>query len=282
MGMTRPSIRPQGPPLPIKGDLRLPTALSLLVVGVMAVASLAGWFFSSALYPTEEALQSFAANDIVNLFIGVPILLGSMALARRGKLIGLLFWPGGLLYPLYNYLAYLVGVPIGWPSLAYLALILASLIALILLLGGMDAGAIQARLQGAVHERLGGGALAVFGVFVVLRDLGVLVSAQTDPSVNLALELPVLVADFVLSVVWIGVGVQLWRRRALGYTLGAGLLFQASMLFVGLIAYFLLQPGLTGAPLPVVDILVVAGMGLLCFIPLALFTRGVIHREHRL
>jgi len=248
----------------------------------MAVASLAGWFFSSALYPTEEALQSFAANDIVNIFIGVPILLGSMALARRGKLIGLLFWPGGLLYPLYNYLAYLVGVPIGWASLAYLALILASLIALILLLGGMDAGAIQARLQGAVHERLGGGALAVFGVFVVLRDLGVLVSAQTDPSVNLALELPVLVADLVLSVVWIGVGVQLWRRRALGYTLGAGLLFQASMLFVGLIAFLLLQPVLTDVPLAMVDVVVVALMGLICFVPLALFTRGVIHRERRL
>ena len=56
MGMTRPSIQPQGPSLPVKGDLKLPTALSLLVVVVMAVASLAGWFFSSALYPTPQAI----------------------------------------------------------------------------------------------------------------------------------------------------------------------------------------------------------------------------------
>jgi hypothetical protein len=279
MGMTRPSFLSQSPPLSVKGNLRLPTALSLLVVVVVAAASLAGWFFSSALYPTPQAIQSFVANDVVNLFLGLPVLLASMAAARRGKLIGLLFWPGGLLYVFYNYLAYLVGVPLGWPWLLYLPLVLASLAALLLLLRQIDGAKVRARLQGGVHERFGGGALVLFGVFVVLRDLGVLVSAQTDATVNLALELPVIIADLVLSIAWIVVGVQLWRRRSLGYTLGPGMLFQGSMLFVGVIVYFLLQPLLAGTPLAVVDIVVLAVMSLLCILPLALVVRGVLQRD---
>jgi hypothetical protein len=34
--------------------------------------------------------------------IGLPILRGSMGLARRGKLLGLLLWPGALFYVLYH------------------------------------------------------------------------------------------------------------------------------------------------------------------------------------
>jgi hypothetical protein len=150
---------------------------------------------------------------------------------------------------------------------------------LILLVSRLDGAALRARLHGALHERFAGGALVLFGVFVLLRDLSVLAGAQTDATVNLALELPVIVADFGLSIAWIVVGVQLWRQRALGYKLGAGMLFQGSMLFVGVIAYFLLQPALAGTPLAVADIAVLAATSLLCFIPLARVGRGILQRD---
>jgi len=67
-------------------DTTLAYALSLLIALMMAGMSLAVLFFQSAIYPTEETRQSFVANDVVNLFIGLPILLASMALSRRGKL----------------------------------------------------------------------------------------------------------------------------------------------------------------------------------------------------
>ena len=63
---------------------------------------------------------------------------------------------------------------------------------------------------------------------------------------------------------------------ALGYVGGTGLLFQASMLFIGLIAVLILQPFFSDAPFLPVDVLVVFLMGLICFIPFALFVRGVI------
>jgi hypothetical protein len=71
-------------------------------------------------------------------------------------------------------------------------------------------------------------------------------------------------------------GALLWRRQALGYVAGAGLLFQASMLFIGLIVFLLLQPALTGAPFALADVVVIAIFGLVCFVPFALFTRGLV------
>jgi hypothetical protein len=70
--------------------------------------------------------------------------------------------------------------------------------------------------------------------------------------------------------------VLLWRRRPLGYVTGMGLLFQASMLFVGLLALFVLQPLLTALPFRAVDFVVTLALSLICFIPFGLFVRGVL------
>jgi hypothetical protein len=57
---------------------------------------------------------------------------------------------------------------------------------------------------------------------------------------------------------------------------GLGLLFQASMLFVGLVAFLLLRPLLSTVPFDLGEVLVVAVMGLICFVPFGLFVRGVL------
>ena len=57
-------------------------------------------------------------------------------------------------------------------------------------------------------------------------------------------------------------GMLLWRRKALGFVAGTGLLFQTSMLFVGLIAILILQPMLTGVDFSLIDVLVVTIMGM--------------------
>ena len=89
-------------------------------------------------------------------------------------------------------------------------------------------------------------------------------------------ERSVLIADFLISPAMIIGGLTLWRRKALGYVSALGLLFQLSMLFIGLIIFMILQPLITSAPFILTDIVVVFIMGLVCFIPFGLFIRGVI------
>ena len=80
-----------------------------------------------------------------------------MALARRGSLMGLLFWPGALLYTLYNYIAYAVAMPLTVQFVAYLALVILCVSTIFFLVTNIDALVIQERLGGAVAERFGGG-----------------------------------------------------------------------------------------------------------------------------
>ena len=260
--------------LPIRRNLTPAYAISLVIAALMAIASFAGLLYQTIIYPTDELLQSFVPNDVVNLFIGLPILLGSMWLARRGKLIGLLFWPGALFYVFYTYIVYTYSMPLNAAFLLHLALVTLSAYTMIGLVASIDAKAVQNRLTGAVPERAGGGVLAGLGILFTVRVIAVLVNAIINQTPLAATELALNVADFMITPAWVIGGVLLWRRDAPGYVFGLGLLFQASMLFVGLIFVLILRPFITPAQFVLSDVLVITVMGMICFIPFAHFVRG--------
>jgi len=248
--------------------------VSFAVALLMALASLAGLLFPAAIYSTEELRHSFISNDVVNLCIGLPILLGALWLARRGSLLGLLFWPGALFYATYNYIAYAIAMPFTWPFIIDLALVLLSVYAIYGLLSNMDGAAVQAQLKGRVFERLTGGVLIGFGALFFLMAAGKVIGHVAGQAALPWPQVSVQIADLLVTPTWIVGGSLLWRKRALGYVAGAGLLFQASMLFIGLLIFFILQPLVAGEPFPVNDFVVIAVMSLICFIPFGLFLRG--------
>jgi hypothetical protein len=245
--------------------------LSLIAAGLMTALSLAGLLFPMATYPNEELRQSFVANDVVNLLIGLPALLGALWLLRRGKLPGLLALPGALFYVTYNSIAYAAAMPLTWPFFTHLGLAGLSVAAIFLLVSSVDGAAVQARLQGRVPERFCAGVLMGFGALFFLRA-----GAELFAGVAGMAEFGVLVADGLTTPFWILGGLYLWRKHPLGYVGAAGLLFQASMLFVGLLAFFILQPFVAGVPFPVEDFIVILVMGSVVFIPFGLFLRGLI------
>jgi len=261
--------------LPLKRNLTRIYALSALIATLMAVASIAGLLYPKVTYPTDELLQSFLPTDVSILFIGVPMMLGSMWLTRRGKLIGLLLWPGTLFFALYNYLTYLFAMPLNPAFLLHLALVTLSVYTISDLLAGIDREAVQQRLSGVVPERLAGGILAGLGLLFFLRAAGVMVTALSGQDPMTETELALNTSDFLIAPAWVICGLLLWRRKAFGVVTGLGLLFQASMLFIGLIILLLLQPFVTHVPFALVDVLVVLVMGMVCFIPFGLFVRGV-------
>ncbi len=261
--------------LPTTQGIRMAYVLSLIIAVLMAAASIAGILYPADIYPAEELLVAFVPNDVVNLAVGLPILLGAMWLARRGRLIGLLFWPGALFYALYNYAAYLFAMPLTWMYLVFLALVALTLYTMVGLVASIDGSAIQQRLTGAVRERLAGGVLVAFGALFFLRAADIMAMALINQTVIATVERAVNTADFLISPALVVAGVLLWRRQAFGYAIGAGLLFHTSMLFVGLLIFMLIQPLLTDAPFMVVDTIVVFVMGLIFSVPLALFIRGI-------
>ena len=248
---------------------------SWLIVFLMTSVSIAGLRFPADFYPTESFRESFFPNDVVNLVVGLPVMLAAMWGAHRGRLSGLLLWPGALIYVLYTYLTYLLALPFGWGTLAYLVLVVLCLYLLVGLLAGLDGEAVAERLRGQVPERFSAGVLIGLGALFMLRVLGVLVGELIDVPAVTDTELAVHIADILVSPAMVIGGLLLWQKKGFGYLSGLGLLFQSSMLFVALIALMILQPIMTDAPFAAFDIVIVAVMGLICFVPMGLFYRGV-------
>jgi hypothetical protein len=262
--------------LPVTRDITLVYGASLVIALLLTVASIAGLLYPDRLYPTEELRQSFMATDVVNLCIGLPILLGSMWFARRGRLLGLLFWPGALFYVLYHYIVYAFALPLNWGFLLSLLLLALSAYTMAGLVASIDGETIQQRLVDNVPERIAGGALTVSGITFALLAIGTITNGIVSQTPIGASELALQVSDFIVSVAWIIGGILLWRGEPLGYVTGAGLLFQASMLFVGLLVYLALQPVLTATPFPLTDFVAISVMGLIVFVPFGRFVRGIV------
>jgi hypothetical protein len=263
------------PSPPVRHDLTALYILSVIIAVLVVAASVTGLVYRAVIYPTDELLESFVSNDVVMLLVGLPILLGSMGLARRDRLVGLLLWPGALFFVLYNYLVYVFAMPFNVAFLLHLSLVVTSAYTLIALVASIDGGVVRRRLVGSVPERGAGGVLAGLGSLFFLRVVGTLIQGLLAQTMIPRTELALHVSDLLIAPALVIGGVLLWRRRELGYVAGLGLLFQVSMLFVGLIIVLLLQPLLTAAPLVLLDVAVVFVMGLISFIPLALYVRGV-------
>ncbi|MFO7634032.1 MAG: hypothetical protein R6W76_15915 [Caldilinea sp.] len=258
---------------PLPQPLKIEVAATLVVALLVALLGLAGLLAQDTIYPSAELRRTFVPNDLVNLLVGLPLLLGALWLARRGQLLGLLCWPGALFFVTYNAIAYVYALPPGWPFLLNVTLLALTLYSLIAVVARIDGASVQRRLAGHAPVRLASGVLIGLGVLFLLRSAGVIATAGASLPRT---ELAVLVADFLTTPAWIIGGALLWRRQQLGYVGSVGLLFQASMLFVALIVFLLAQPIVTDAPFAPVDVLVVFGMGLFCFVPFGLFVRSIL------
>jgi hypothetical protein len=281
-------------PLPAKRDLTLSYRTSLIVAALMAFASAGGLLLGSGgLYgphPTHSLgvteaeagvlLPGFLGQDAFSLFVGLPLLLGSLWLARRGSLIGLLFWPGVLFYALYWYVLYLTGAPFSVLFLVYVPLVTLSAFTTIGLVSSIDGEEVRRRLSDAVPARVIGAILVVLGLLTLAQDAsGALITAlvedaPADPAarsvwiVDLALQAPTVIVG----------GVLLWHHQPLGYVAGAGLLLQYGLSAVGFVAGMVLESVLAGSPLDAATSIVLLVFGIVCCVPLAFFVRGAIAR----
>ena len=264
--------------LPFKIKSSFIYGVTWLIALLMVIVSLAGILYRNQIYSNETLLNTFLPNDVVNLIFGLPALLGCILLSRRDSLIGLLCWPGALLFVLYNYIAYVFALPLNMLFLLHLSLVMLSLYALFYLLANMDTALIANHLQDTFPQKLTAGVLMTLGSLFFVRVIAVIIQPLNGSASLSTAELAVNVADFLITPAWIISGVQLWRRQAWGFGSAPAMLFQASLLFLALLAFLLLQPLFTGAPFAAADVFVIGIMGLVCWVPFGLLLRSMLTR----
>ena len=273
MGIINP--RTSVAPLPLKRGLAREYALSATIAVLMSLASIAGIVFREIFYPIDELAVGFVATDVLNLAVGLPILLLSMWLTRRGHLVGLLCWPGSLLYVLYIYISYMA-LPMRVLLIPHIILIALSAYSVMAVVVNINSDAVRQRIHEVVPVKTTGYILTGIATLVLVYQIVSIATSiinQTPP-------------DRMTLVQWIfelGIGCPaifscgylLLRRKALGYVGGLGLLLWCSLLFIGLIPAMVFQALSANTPVDLIGILVVLVTGMICFVPFVLFVRGV-------
>jgi hypothetical protein len=286
--MAAPGIEPRRPgitqngqpraaeiPQPVNHGSMLAYLASLVLVVLVGVASAAGVLLApSGLYGADPALVAvFVGQDAANLIVGLPILLGSTWLARRGSLVGLLLWPGALYFVLYTYALYIVGAPFNALFLAYVVLAVLAAYTTIGVVASIDGDSARRRLAGA-PVRAVGGVLVGVGLLATAGLLALIVPALGSPqSVD-----PLLHARWIVDLtignpaLFLG-GVLLWRRAGLGYATAAALLFLSGENGVAFGVGGALGGVLTQTPIDSTVIGVHLAIAAACLAILALFLR---------
>jgi hypothetical protein len=259
----------------ILGEMKGTVYLSAVVGALMGLLSLAGLILPGTLYPDSGLREAFLPNDLVNLVLGLPLFVYIFHRIYRGKLLGRLLLPGILVFVIYNYLAYSLGRPLDWISGLNILLVALSTYTLVRLLLEMDHTRIKDQLEGRIPAKFSGWVLIVFGGAFLALAVSQIYSGIQQGTIPPLGENAVAVADILVSLGWIGGGTLLLWKRPLGYSSGLGLLVAASFLFLGLILFFFLAPLLVARPFDWVEVITVLVMGLVAFIPTALYWRGI-------
>ena len=287
----RPSVIPSASSnhLRVGRDLilahRLSIAIAVLVGSVSVVGIVSG---PTGLYGPDPRLADgivtstagivipgFRAHDLFDVAVALPLLLATLWAARRGSLVPLLLWPGALLYVLYTYAQYLIGVPFGPLFPGYVLLVVLSAYAAIVVVASIDGAAVRQRLSRRVPARTVGGILVALALLTLGQDGGGAIATVLGGHPSEPLARHVWTADLTVSVpaTFIG-GVLLWRRAALGYVVAAGLLFAFGLTPIALAAILAMQPWFTGSMMDGATIIGLLVFAAVTFIPLGVIVRG--------
>jgi hypothetical protein len=121
---------------------------SNITIAILATVVSAGGLFLTGLYRDNPfVISAWKGNDLVTLFVVVPILIAALGFALRGSQRAQLVWIGALDYILYNYAFYLFVSAFNKFFLIYAALLGLSIFALIFGLLSLNVNAIAKRFR---------------------------------------------------------------------------------------------------------------------------------------
>ncbi len=181
-------------------------------------------------YDTLIPALSFIMGDVVTLVLGIPLLVISVLLYRRGSLKGGLLLSGAFAYFLYNYGSMAFGAAYNNLFIVYLALLAASLFGFVLALTSFDLSALPAHFAGRLPRRGIGIYLIVSGVvlmlvWLVMTIIPALMQGQAPEVVeSYTTFMTGVVDEAIVAPALIVAGALLLRRKPFGYLLSSALL----------------------------------------------------------
>ena len=202
--------------------------LTILLALCLALVSLAGAFLPDT-YARDSASMAAqgVGQDLVNLFLGVPLLLVTFIYTARGGRIARFLYAGILFYIMYSFIIYCFGVHFNRFFLLYCLTLALSLYAFILVMSGFRKEDVAGWFD---HASVKGVSIYIFFVALVfyglwLKSIVPTLITNTVPaevSENDFLVNPIHVIDLAFALPGLILGsVLLWQRKGMGYVIAS-------------------------------------------------------------
>lgn len=204
--------------------------------------------YGMGLYKNESVSMATQARaqDIVTLGLGIPILIVSLYLARKGSLKWRLLLTGILGYFLYTYFTYTFYAMYNPLYLIYITIMSASFFAFVLTMIGFDLKRIKSSFNPQLPVKFIGGVLIFVSIAVALMWIKKIVTPFIVGSVPTELEhyttLVIQAVDlgFVLPAGILG-GILIIKRDAFGYVLASVIIIKEAALLILIISMIIGQ-----------------------------------------
>jgi hypothetical protein len=164
--------------------------------------------------------------DVIDLFLGVPLLVAAIILTRRGSLRGRLLLGGLLFYFFYNYVMYATMVAFNRLFLVYVAIFGLCPVAFAMNLQGIEVSRLPAQVSARFPRRLFIGFAFVLSGALILAWMGrivpIMITDRFPPDLAGMATLETQAIDLGMVVpLLLSTGVLLWRRSAWGHLLAS-------------------------------------------------------------
>lgn len=209
-------------------------------------------------FDTVASAAQEKSQDVVTLVLGIPLLIISLLLYRRGSLRGHLLLTGTLGYFLYTYASMAFYTAYNPFFLIYIALFSASLFAFVLAITSIDLQTLSQHFSPHLPRRGIAVYLFLIGFFLLMMWLGLLVPPLLQGKVPQGLEST---TTMVIQVLDLGIivpaaclaGALLLRRAPLGYLL-ASIIVIKSLTLGAAVSAMVIGQLLAGMQLSIVSI----------------------------
>lgn len=268
----------------MKADLRTSKGWLWFTVPIcilLAIAAATGLFITNFYRDSPSYVAQARGQDVISLFVVLPLMIVAAWLSSRGSTAARLLWFGGLAYVLYTYVFFAFDMRFNALFLVYVALLGCSLYALAGSLAGSNMPAIKTSFADRTPVRAVSIFLAVVTILFYCMWLSEVLPAM------LGNEIPQSVQEsgtptngvHVLDMAWIlpafGLtAIQLWRRRALGYTLAGSSLAFLALLVLAILGMVVVM-GLEGQAVSIPEVVIFGTVWIISLGMLVWYLRGL-------
>ncbi len=245
--------------------------INSIIIALLAVLATLSGLFWKGLYSNDtiSITAQMMGQDMITLIIGIPLLLASLFLIKKGSLRGKLIWMGTIFYFLYTYASMSFAASYNSLFLIYVSLFSISLYTFLYGMLSLNTASIKDSIIPGKTTKIAGLFLIFSGAILALMWTKMIIDSIFVGAAPTALEnyTTLVIQSLDIGVVFpvtLIAGILILKNNEWGYTLVPILLIKATLLGTAILSmiYFMAQNGVEIAIAQAIFFIIVTLVGI--------------------